>query len=217
MPTSSSTASSRLTFFSSPCRQSSNFHDRRLGQVGRLLAELSCDDAGADVGAADIDGENGVVASNIQARRQMRGADQAGFVGIVADRLQVDCDLVGLEDDAGAADRQLADTAGAEAAADHDALGVAPGLRLEEAADDERQLLREILDRALHDGRRLEVALGEQRIELLLADLVARLVAERVVARLRATACANSRGSARNALLLARSPMKPSSSFDSRL
>ncbi len=84
----------------------------------------------------------------------------------------------------GAADHQFADAAGAEAAADHDPLGVLPALELEEAADDQRQLLREILDRALHDAGGLGVALGQQFVELFLGDLVARLVAERVVAGL---------------------------------
>ena len=92
-------------------------------------------------------------------------------------------DVVGLEDDRGAADRQLADAARAKAAADHDALGVAPGLELEEAADDQRELLGEILDRALHDAGRFRVALGQQLVELLLADVSSLgLLAERIVA-----------------------------------
>ncbi len=96
------------------------------------------------------------------ARRQMRGADQPGLVGIVADRHEIDRYLVGLEDHRRAADGELADAAPAEAAAHDDAFGVAPGLELEEAADDERELLREILDRALQDPGRLRIALGQQ-------------------------------------------------------
>ena len=42
----------------------------------------------------------------------------------------------------------------------------------------------EILDGALHDPGRVRIALGQQRVELLLADVLARLVAERVVAGL---------------------------------
>ena len=57
-------------------------------------------------------------------------------------------------------------------------------LSLEEAADDQRQLLREILDRALHDAGGFGIALGQQVVERLLGDLVARLVAERIVAGL---------------------------------
>ena len=37
----------------------------------------------------------------------MRSAKQAGFIGIVADRNQIDLDLVGFQDDRGAADRKL--------------------------------------------------------------------------------------------------------------
>ena len=51
-------------------------------------------------------------------------------------------------------------------------------------ADDEGELLREVLDCALQDAGRLGVSLREQRIKLLPADLAAGLVAEGVVARL---------------------------------
>ena len=141
-------------------------------------------DAGADIGAADIDAENGFVRLEHPFRREMHGADQAGFVRIVADRDEVDLDAVGFQDHRGAADHEFADAAGAEAAADHDALGVLPALQLEEAADDERQFLREILDRAMHDAGGFAVALGEEFVELLLGQVVARLVAERVGAGL---------------------------------
>ena len=94
------------------------------------------------------------------ARRQMGGADQARLVRVVTDRHELDGYLVGLEDDGRAADRKLADAAGAEAAADHDPFGVAPGLELEEAADDDRELLGEILNRALDDAGRLRIAFG---------------------------------------------------------
>ena len=127
------------------------------------------------------------------ARRQMRGADQAGFVRIVADRHQVDRHLVGFEDHRRPADGELADPAGAEAAADHDPFGVAPGLELEKSTDDQGKLLRKILDRALQDAGRLRIAFDQQRVELLLADVLARLVAEGVVVRPCAAACANSR------------------------
>ena len=65
--------------------------DLRLGEVGGLL-EVELDDAGADVGAADIDGEDGVVRLEDPGRREMHRADQAGLVGIVADRLELDLD-----------------------------------------------------------------------------------------------------------------------------
>ena len=79
----------------------------------------------------------------------------------------------------------------AEAAANHDPFGIAPGLELEVAPDDERKLLREILDRALHDAGRFGIALGQQCVELLLADLLGRLVAEGIVAGLAQRPCAS--------------------------
>ena len=94
----------------------------RLGQIARFL-DVQLDDAGADVGAADVDGEDAVVAGEDPGRRQMDRADQAGLVGMVADRPQLDVVAVlALEQHGGAADRELADAAGAQAAADRDPL-----------------------------------------------------------------------------------------------
>src|SRR5262245_12009019 len=115
---------------------------------------------------------------------QVRGADQARFVGMVADRLDVDRDGFGLEDDPGPGDRQFANAAFAQSAPDYDPFGALPRLELEEAADDVGQLLGKILDRALNHGDGFGIALFQQGIEGLLADLVAGLVAERVFARL---------------------------------
>ena len=53
----------------------------------------------------------------------MRGAEQTGLVRIVADRNEVDLDLVGFQNDGGATDREFADAAGAKAAAHDDAFG----------------------------------------------------------------------------------------------
>ncbi len=75
------------------------FPDCRLGQIG-LLLEIEIDDSGADVGAADIDGENGVMRLEHPGRRQMRGTEQTGLVRIVADRNEVDLDLVCFQNDA---------------------------------------------------------------------------------------------------------------------
>src|SRR5262245_8845955 len=97
-----------------------------------------------------------------------------------ADGTEVDRLALGLQQDGRPPDDQLTDPAGAEPAADHDALGVLPALRLHEAADHARQLLGEVLDRAVHDTRRLVIALRQELVELLLADLLARLLAERV-------------------------------------
>src|SRR4051794_27761780 len=113
----------------------------------------------------------------------MRRADQSRFVGVVTDRNELDRHLFRLEDDRGAADHHLADATGAEAAADDDALGVLPAFGLEVAADDERQLLGEFLDRPLYDARGLAITFGQQVIERLLGNLIAWLFTERIVAR----------------------------------
>ena len=93
----------------------------------------------------------------------MQRADQRGFVGMEADRHHLDLEVLGLEDDLGARDRELAEPAVAKAAADHDALGLRPGLGLEETARDIGELLRELLDRAVHDGAGLGVVADQHR------------------------------------------------------
>ena len=79
----------------------------------------------------------------------------------------------------------------AKASAHHDAFGIAPRLELEEAPDDERELLGEVLDRPLHDAGRLGITLDEQRVELLLADILGGLVAEGIAAGLAQRSCAS--------------------------
>jgi hypothetical protein len=94
---------------------------------------------------------------------------------------EVDRHLVRFQDHGGAADGDFADPPGTEATAHHDPFGIVPRLELEKTADDERELLRKVLDRPLHDAGGLQVPFGEQRVELFPADVLARLVAERVV------------------------------------
>ena len=86
--------------------------------------------------------------------------------GSIADRHQIDLDALGFEDEVGARDRQLADAALAKAAADHDALGVGPRLGLEEAPRHIGELLREFLDRAMHQGGGFDVVADQHLVEL---------------------------------------------------
>ena len=57
-----------------------------------LLLQLELDHADAHVGAADVGRQDGVVAGQHPARRELHGADQAGLVGMVGDRAQLDGD-----------------------------------------------------------------------------------------------------------------------------
>src|SRR5689334_20523836 len=88
---------------------------------------------------------------------KVSASDQARFIGVKANWDERGFRAVGLQDDVRARDRQLAQPTLAESAADDDALGVGPRLQLEKAADDPGELLRETLDRAMHDGRSLDV------------------------------------------------------------
>src|SRR4051794_31247016 len=114
----------------------------------------------------------------------MQRADQAGFVGMMTDRDHVDLKTLGDEDDLGARDRELAQPGIAKTAADHDALGLGPGLGLEETPRDVSELLGEVLDGAMHHRPGLGVVADQDGVQRLLADLVRRLLAERVLAGL---------------------------------
>ena len=112
----------------------------------------------------------------------MQTTDQAGFVGMKADRDQVDLQPFGLEHDVGARDRQFPHPALAKAAADHDALGIGPGLGLEKAPGHAGQLHGEFLDRAVHHGCGRDIVAGQDFVERALVDLVGGFLAERIVA-----------------------------------
>ena len=141
-------------------------------------------DADTDIGPADIDGKDRIVRMEDPRRGKMRGADETCFIRIVTDRHQIGVDAIGLEDHRSAPDRQFADAAGAEAAADDDALRVLPRLCLDVAPQDDRELLREVFDRAVQNPAGLGIALRENGVEGLLADVLARFVAKRVLAEL---------------------------------
>ena len=157
------------------------FPHARLGQVRRLLA-ARFDDAAADVGAADVDGENGVVTFEDPGRGEVQRADQAGVVGVMADRQHLDLEVLVLEDDFGARDGEFAEPAIAKTAAHHDALGLLPGLGLEETARDVGEFLCEVLDGAVNDRRGLGVVADQDGVEHLLADVFGWLLPERIFA-----------------------------------
>jgi hypothetical protein len=87
----------------------------------------------------------------------MQRADQAGVVRMEADWQHLDLEFLGLEDDLGARDGEFAEAAAAEAAPDHDALRLFPGLGLQKPSRDVSELLRKNLDGAMNDRRRFGV------------------------------------------------------------
>jgi hypothetical protein len=101
-------------------------------EVGCLL-EVELDDAGADIGAADIDRQDRVVPGKDPGRRDVSAADQPGLVRIMVDRFQLDAGALDLEPRRRSSDRDLADAARAKPAADGDALRALPALQPQEA------------------------------------------------------------------------------------
>ena len=133
--------------------------------------------------------------ASIQAGIRWAAPMRPGLVGMMADRFELDVEPLRLEDHGGARDGELADTALPEAAAGDDRLGILPVLDAQEAADDAGQLLGEFLDDAMDQGRRLGVAAEQDRVELLLGEVLGRHVARADPRRTCAASGANPRAS----------------------
>ena len=114
----------------------------------------------------------------------MHGADQAGLVRDDGGSAELELPALGLEQNRRAPDRQFADTARPQAAANRDPPRPPPLLQLEEAADHRRKLLRELFHGRDDQTGRLGIALGQQLVQPFLADLAARLLAQRIVSHL---------------------------------
>ena len=112
----------------------------------------------------------------------MQRADQAGVIGMKADRHQIDVEILRLEDDVGAGDGDLADPALPKTAANHDALGIGPRLGLEEPPRHIGQLLGEFLDRAMHQGGGADIGADQRLVEFALGNLAGGFFAQGIVA-----------------------------------
>ena len=178
-----STASSRLMFSSSACRHSSYFQTLAFDRSGFFFRLRSITPARILVPPIST-ARMASCALNIQLGARCAAPIRPASSGSLRTGTRSISTLSAFRMTARTPDHQLADPARPEAAADHDALGVLPAFQLEEAPDHQRQLLREILDRAMQNAGSLGVALAEQFVELLLGQILARRLAERVVAGL---------------------------------
>src|SRR5215210_1303967 len=114
----------------------------------------------------------------------MRATDQAGVIRVITDWHQVDLEPIALEKQVGARDRKFADPAFAKAAADHDALGIGPGLALEKALSHIGEFLSELLDRAMNQRGGVNVVAHQRLIQRAFPDRLGGFAAERIVAGL---------------------------------
>src|SRR5579883_204136 len=154
--------------------------DTAFGEI-RRLSQSELDDARTNIRAADIRRQDGVVPGEYPSRRQVSGPDEAGLVGMKADRDEVDIGAIRLQQHGGSTDGDLADAAVAEPAADHDTLCAAPCLEAKKPLGDGCEFLGKILYRSVHDTGRFHVAGGQELVKLLLPDPVARLVSQRIL------------------------------------
>lgn len=99
------------------------------------------------------------------------------------DRQHLNFEILGLEQNFGARNGEFAEPAVAKAAAHGDALGLVPGLGFEEPARYVDEVLREILDGAVHDCRSLAVVTDQGSVKFFLADVFGGLLPEWVFAR----------------------------------
>src|SRR5947207_5211806 len=104
--------------------------------------------------------------------REMRTADQASVIGMVADRDQINPVALSLDHDVGTRNGQFTDPALPEAAANHDRLGPLPRLGLQKSLRDMRELLGKVLHGTMNDGSSLEIIADQDFVELLLIDLL---------------------------------------------
>src|SRR4029453_16541619 len=139
----------------------------------------------------------------------MQTADQARVVGVKADRHHIDLEVLGLENDGGARNRKLADPALTKAATDHDAFGIGPGLALEKSLRHIGQLLREFLDRAVHQGCGADVVADQRLVKGALADRLGGLAAERILAAFLQRLAERAAKLSRAALFAAGAPKTP--------
>src|SRR4051812_9469950 len=150
----------------------------------RLFLRVQLHDAGPDVAAADINSQDAVVTRQDPRGHQLHTTEEACMVRIVPDGFQLDVPSIGLEEHSGAPDGELTDAALAQPAAHHDSFGILPTFQAQQSPHHRGKFLRKLLDGSVNHASRLGVAVGEQLVELLLADLVAGRVAERILARL---------------------------------
>ena len=109
--------------------------DASLGQI-RLLFEVEPHHAGANIGAADIHGEDRIVALNHPRWQQVGGTNKACFVRMVVKQFDCHIDFGLSKENAASRDGKLANATCPKAAAEHNALGIPPGFLAQEPLDD---------------------------------------------------------------------------------
>ena len=134
-------------------------------------AEPRLDDPAADVGAADVHGEEGLAPQRGR-WRQLHPAQQPTLVAVVAEHAQAHAGAGQRQQPAGAADGQPARLVPGEAAAKHDVPDAAP-LRLgDEGAHHRCQRARVLLDRKVDHVGRVRIAADQHQVDLALAQFV---------------------------------------------
>src|SRR4029079_6827744 len=78
-------------------------YDSDLGETGRTLVER--DDAGTDIGAADIDRKYAFVTFEHPGGQQMNRAHEAGFIGVIVNYIEIERYVLGSQQKLGAGDR----------------------------------------------------------------------------------------------------------------
>src|SRR3954463_3379494 len=110
----------------------------------------------------------------------MDTADESCVIRWITDRTQLHFATRRLERNCRTAYSKFTDAALTQSATDCDALDVLPFLESQEAPDDRSKLLCEFLDGAMNGAGCFDVTFGQQFVELLLGEFVARRIAKRI-------------------------------------
>ena len=201
-----------------------------LAATGLALSPIAAMPARADVGssmdgflndmngAANINGQQAIMARQYPRRHEMDAANQPRFIGMMADRHEFNLDAFAFQQDQCAPDGKLANAAFAQAATDRNALRILPALGAAKAANNARQFLREILNRAVDNAGTFRVAIDQHLIKLFLAQFCSRCFTEGIVVNTADALAPIFKYRLKRARLLARSPRNPpSGSSSSRL
>jgi len=98
----------------------------RLPDFCRAGARSKLDDAGADIGAANVDGQNPIEPREYSIRDELGAAQESRCVRMMPDRAELDGLSRMFCQNGGAPDRELADPPFTETAANQDMLRLAP-------------------------------------------------------------------------------------------
>src|SRR4051794_39893693 len=145
------------------------------------LLQVKSNEAGPDVGAADIDGKDAVMPGEDPAWCQLHATHQAGLIRMIANGFEFDGMTFSFQKKASAADSKLSQPARPEPTADQNGLCLTPLLEPQEPANDGRKFLCKILGGAVNESCGFRLAVNQHLVQLFLLEVSGRYLAQRIL------------------------------------